>query len=470
MLFNSTEYLVFFLITLTIGWITVGRPNFRLWFLLFASYYFYVSNNHWLIILFLFVTLLVYVCALQMEKAQTEKSKKIYLWISVAGNLSILGFFKYFNFFATSVSDTLANIGYEASWVDLNIALPVGISFYTFQSISYGVDVYRGEIKAERSWKRFSFFISYFPQLVAGPIVRPKEFLPQLDVKPKLTKADFEFALVHIFRGLFKKIVLADILARFVSAGFTGQADTLTTWTGVLAFTFQIYFDFSGYSDLAIGCSRLMGYKIPENFRRPYMSTSITDFWRRWHISLSSWLRDYLYIPLGGNRQGARWKTFKNLMITMLLGGLWHGAAWHFIIWGGLQGLMLSVERALGISRKRGDAHSLNGLTILRILVVFILVNVSWIVFRADNNEIMWSIFRSMFILNGDNVISYGTILVMLIAVAGMLNQLIDEYWRFEEWYFRLPVFAKSAFYATVIVLVIIFNSGEAAPFIYFQF
>src|SRR5262249_53242719 len=304
---------------------------------------------------------------------------------AMAFNIGMLVFFKYCNFCGGSVGILLNLIGWPVHWVDLNILLPVGISFYTFESMSYTIDVYRGLIPAEKRWHRFAFFVSYFPHLIAGPILRPREFLPQLDQKPWIDLATFEEALYLIAKGLIKKIVLADLLGTFADKAFNHpeQVDCLAAWTGVLAFSFQIYYDFSGYTDLALGCARLMGFKLPENFNRPYVALSITDFWRRWHMTLSSWLRDYLYIPLGGSRMPTVLGVYRNLMITMVLGGLWHGAAWHFVLWGFLQGSFLVCERMLGWGTTQAGPPRL--LDMGRRVLVFAGVTGSWLVFRCED-------------------------------------------------------------------------------------
>jgi len=471
MLFNSIEYLFFFIIVLSLSWITIGIPKLRLWILLLASYYFYASNNYWLIVIFIFTTQFDYVCAIKLEDSTNEKVRKIFLLISLISNLSILCFFKYFNFFASSVFDVLSFIGYKASWVDINITLPVGISFYTFQSLSYVVDVYRREIKAVRQWPKFTFFVAYFPHMIAGPIIRPHYFLPQLEKTQKLTVAGLEFALTYIGRGLVKKIIFGDFLANYADKLYNNPADAdfITTWIGILAFTFQIYFDFSGYSDIAIGSAKLMGFDIPENFKRPYIAKTITDFWRRWHISLSSWLRDYLYIPLGGNRVDKKYKIYKNLMITMLLGGLWHGASWHFILWGGLQGGMLSVEKLTGIDKLNFKLLSVK--KILFIIFTFFFINLSWIVFRSHSMRDTICILSNSFrFKNTHTLFSYGECFAILISLIGLSSQYIDEYTDFYESYLKWPVWRKALVYSMVCVGVILFASSDVRPFIYFQF
>lgn len=472
MLFNSIEYLIFFISVLTFAWSTVRFPVFRICVLLLANYYFYASNNYWLIVVFFITTQIDYWCAILIEDSKSIKKKKVFLYFSVITNLCILGFFKYFNFFGETSVAIAKFFGIELSWVSLNVVLPLGISFYTFQSLAYTVDVYRGQIKAVRFWPKFSFFISYFPHIIAGPIIRPHYFLPQLDTKPALNFQQLETALMYIFRGLIKKMMFGDFLSNFADAAFNHpeSADLFASWLGVYAFTFQIYFDFSGYSDIAIGCARLMGYEIPENFHRPYMSKSVTEFWRRWHMSLSFWLRDYLYIPLGGNRGDKNYKVYRNLMITMLLGGLWHGAAWHFVVWGGLQGVFLCVEKYFNIGNYKSDDNAINFKKIMQIFFVFQFATFSWMIFRAESFSKFTELLRSMFSFNTDIIIFYGAIIAVLIILIGIINQFLDEYSSFTKWYLSMPIFSKATFYALVVFCVMLFKTEEVKQFIYFQF
>jgi alginate O-acetyltransferase complex protein AlgI len=471
MLFNSLEYLIFFFVILIFSWSSRGVPKIRIFTLLLANYYFYASNNYWLIFIFLFSTQIDYWCAILIEKTISNSKRKIYLTISVILNLLILGFFKYFNFFASSLVELANIIGYTPTWIDLNIVLPIGISFYTFQSLSYSIDVYRGDIKAVKTWVNYSFYNSFFPQLIAGPIIRPKDFLPQVESTPKLSKKDLDIGLTHVFRGLLKKIVLSDLLTEYADLAFNSSSEisSFLIVLGFYAFTFQIYFDFSGYSDIAIGSARLLGYKVPINFNRPYSSTSVTEFWKRWHISLSLWLRDYLYIPLGGNRVKRTYKTYRNLMITMLLGGLWHGASWHFIIWGAFQGIALSIEKLLGIKKNKTRVF-FNIKNFLKILLIFHFTVFSWIIFRADSISLILEVFQNLFNNSSVTFLNNKTVIVILLIVFGFSNQLFDEKYNFAQKFLnRSPTF-KIFFFAFVFFLCIIFNTEEVKPFIYFQF
>ncbi len=480
MLFNSGEYLLFFVLTLLLTWCLVGFPRLRLWVLLIASYYFYTVNNHWLIVLILISTQIDYFCGWCIAYASQERRRKFFLWLSIASNLGILGLFKYFNFFADSFTQLANLFGAQLSWVDLNIALPVGISFYTFQSMSYTIDVYRREIPHEPSWCRFSFYVAFFPQLIAGPIVRARDFLPQLGHRPQLDAAALEMALFRIMRGLLKKIVLADFLGYYADLAFNTpqQVSFAGAWLGVYAFTFQIYFDFSGYSDIAIGCSRLLGYHLPENFRRPYMAVSMSDFWRRWHISLSSWLRDYLYISLGGNRMKRRTGIYRNIMLTMLLGGLWHGAAINFVLWGAFHGLLLVGERILGLRHTpQYDTENQKPLLLLlqpgHLLHRFLLFNFiafTWLLFRSENVKILGELFYTLSHPTGTITITLGMALAWLLIFLGWCAQFLAEYVNIDGYILRWPTLLRGLAYAAAFFFICMFNAAGPTPFIYFQF
>lgn len=471
MIFSSLEYWIFFLAALVGGWLLAGRPQWRILFLLLASYYFYASNNGVLLIIILVSTALDYWLAMRIEDTPTPKERKKWLIISMVANLGILGFFKYANFFSQSVATLAAAAGHDPGWQPLDIILPVGISFYTFQSMSYTIDVFTGRLKAERSFVRFAFFIAFFPQLVAGPIVRARYFLHQIDEKPQVSPRALDAALYLIFFGLFKKIVLADTLAVYVDAAFSNpaQADALTAWLGLYAFAFQIYFDFSAYTDIAMGCARLLGFRLPPNFRRPYTAVSFTEFWRRWHLSLSFWLRDYLYKPLGGNRKGAV-RTYANLMITMLLGGLWHGAAWTFVLWGGLHGLLLAAEKKLGWDRLAHDYKGRPARRIVRSLVIFQLVVLTWLPFRAESWADFAAMVRALGRFDSAAVPTMGMAVCVLIMAAGLAAQWAGEAGSVKRAFLRLPLAVRASVYAGLAALIVVFAARGAQPFVYFQF
>ena len=467
--FNSLTYLFFYLATLVVSWSLAGIPKLRIWVVLFASLYFYGKNNSWLVFLLLAAIQIDYIAAKVIEDAPSPKKRKLFLTISIITNLSILGFFKYFNFFASSLTGAASILGIKLDWVDLKILLPVGISFYTFESMSYTIDVYQGKLKAIRSWYKYAFFVSYFPHLVAGPIVRPVDFMPQVERRATLKREQLEEGLILVFRGLAKKIVLADFLAKYANAAFEGPTNLsfVTALLGTYAFTFQIYFDFSGYSDIAIGCSRLEGFWLPDNFRRPYVARTITEFWRRWHISLSSWLRDYLYIPLGGGRMPTRAGVYRNLMITMVLGGLWHGAAWHFVLWGTVQGVLLVAEKHFGLAEVKED--HLTPRSLFRMFITFHLVCFSWILFRADTMRHLVDFLKAFGKVERPEQLSVGLGLVLVLGVGGVIAQLIGERVDVDKRFAKLPIPLKAGIYAGVAAAVTIFG-GSSSQFIYFQF
>lgn len=375
MVFTSWVFVVFFLCVLA-GLRLARTRSARQLVLLVASALFYAYARPWYLLLLATPSLIDYVCAIRIEDAADQRARKRWLLVSLVSNLGLLAYFKYTGFFADNVARLLG-----MTPPHLSIILPVGISFYTFKTLSYTIDVYRREIPASRALWQYTMFVMYFPELVAGPIVRASVFLPQMQrtLKPSWHRA--RVGLQVVLLGVTKKVLIADRLAVFADPVFTAPAGfaPLTVASAVVAYSLQIYCDFSGYSDIAIGISRIIGFDLPENFNMPYLSTSITEFWRRWHITLSSWLRDYLYIPLGGNRRG-RVRTYVNLMLTMLLGGLWHGAGWTFVVWGALHGVGLAVHKMWSgsIGRGRRPFHGVVGWTL-----TYAFVCVAWIFFRA---------------------------------------------------------------------------------------
>ena len=347
MLFNTAPFFLFLAVVLALFY--ASPRALRKYILLVASYFFYGCWNYKFIPLLLTLTAIDYTAGRWLEKVPPGPRRKMVLILSLCANLGFLGFFKFYNFLGSNLAWVMDK---PADAFFLNIVLPLGISFHTFQSMSYVIDVYRGQQQVVRNPIDYALFICFFPQLVAGPIVRARTFFHDFFNWQPPSAEDVSRGVLLLALGLTKKMAFADQFAKVANDYFknvSGNPGMLTAWSGVVAFGMQIYFDFSGYTDMAIGMAKLLGFHFPVNFRRPYLASSITDFWRRWHISLSTWLRDYLYIPLGGNRHG-RWMTYRNLMITMLLGGLWHGASWNFVIWGGYHGALLSVERVF-----RGD-------------------------------------------------------------------------------------------------------------------
>jgi alginate O-acetyltransferase complex protein AlgI len=383
MLFSSQVFIFYFLPLFALAY-AAASGRMRINVLTVFSLVFYGWWNWKFLFLILISTVLDYVCGLGIFKSQAPRVRRAFLVASIVGNLSLLGFFKYFMFFSGSLEEFCAywGLSYPVALASLQITLPIGISFYTFQTMSYTIDIYRGLAKPTRSFVDFACYVSMFPQLVAGPIVRYTHIERQLE-HPRFGAERIYAGCQFFILGLSKKVLIADQVSVLADAVF-GAADyaALSAWdvlAGVLAYSVQIYFDFSGYSDMAVGLGYFCGYEFPLNFDSPYKARSITEFWRRWHITLSTWLRDYLYIPLGGSRGGA-WRTYRNLTITMLLGGLWHGASWHFVAWGGFHGLLLMGERALGGRNPVGKLPP-----VLQRAATFALVCLGWILFRAPD-------------------------------------------------------------------------------------
>jgi alginate O-acetyltransferase complex protein AlgI len=464
MLFNTTQFFVFLGVVLSLFYTLPVR--WRKPLLLVASYWFYASWNPKFIPLLVSLTAIDYTAGRWIERAGPHR-KKLVLILSLCANLGFLGFFKYFNFMADNLAAVLGRAPHSFGF---DIVLPLGISFHTFQSMSYVVDVYRGEQAAIRNPIDYALFICFFPQLVAGPIVRAREFFRDLhNWRPPVSREVLSGALL-VLLGLTKKMALADQFARIADSYF-GSAGRhpgmLTAWGGVFAFAVQIYFDFSGYTDMAIGMARLLGFHFPMNFRRPYLAATITDFWRRWHMSLSRWLRDYLYISLGGNRHG-RLKTYRNLMLTMLLGGLWHGASWNFVVWGGFHGALLSLERMLGISPDAPPGR-LRWLYPLRAGLTFVLVSIGWVFFRAATlKDSVWIIGQMFGTEPGTPIIFRWQ---MWMAVIMLLLALLEEKFDWFERVVEAPAWVYASAVAVMLLAVeLIGVTDVSVPFVYFQF
>lgn len=440
MLFNTLAFLQFLAIVLA-GFYLLPVVLRKYW-LLAASYYFYGSWNLKFLWLLGGVTALDYLAGLWVARSE-GRQRKIGLILSLTANLSVLAFFKYFRFLT----------GHR---FDIDIVLPIGISFHIFQSMSYVVDVYRREQEPVRNPIDYALFLAFFPQLVAGPIVRAKVFFADLYPWTRPSAADVSRGVFLLALGLTKKMAFADNFAKVSDLYFNAATPTggiLDAWTATIAFGLQIYFDFSGYTDMAIGMAKLLGFHFPVNFRRPYLAGSITDFWRRWHISLSTWLRDYLYIPLGGNRN----HTYRNLMLTMLLGGLWHGASWNFVIWGGYHGALLALERALGLGEPRWR--------LLRAPITFALVMIGWVFFRAQTFSGAWATVKLLFVGPlGKSLFEpwhWG-----LFAVAA--TYAIVEEWRDNDDH---PAVAYALLLGFMLFVLEIFAVTDVEiPFVYFQF
>jgi len=478
MVFNSVTFLIFLAVTLSLYY----RLNHRgqNWLLLVASYIFYGWWDFRFAFLLLATSLLDYWFALWIDQSSDRGRRKLFLTLSIVLNMGVLCLFKYFNFFAESFEAVLRAFGMQPSFPILNVILPIGISFYTFLSMSYTIDVYRGEIPASRSPVDFLLYVCFFPHLVAGPIVRASYLLPQCQ-KPRVINPDeVTNGIWLILMGYVKKVVIADQLAQFVNWGFSGTSAPFpdaNAWLVIYAFAFQIYGDFSGYSDIARGLSKLMGFELVENFRAPYLITNPSAFWRHWHISLSTWLRDYLYIPLGGNRFG-EFKTYRNLMITMVLGGLWHGAGAAYLLWGFYHGLMLSVHRwwtqAVRKKTPGSDAEGFSWRRLLRIILFFHLTCIGWLLFRAgalpreiSQVQVLKDYLVSMFNFSFHNGIHPTAQAVLLLGLLALFFQARHEMMNnFSKWPDRWKTLSIASSLAAIFSLGIF----EGSQFIYFQF
>ncbi|NCO53921.1 MAG: MBOAT family protein [Bacteroidetes bacterium CG02_land_8_20_14_3_00_31_25] len=489
MLFSSLFFWGFFAITL-FGYSFIYKKHWlRNTYLFILSLFFYYKSGGYFFSLLVFTTIVDYSVGFALGKSKTKFTRKFLIIISVAANLLVLAYFKYSYFFVDITNNLLGTnfkvVNLLADWTNSltglyfdidSIILPVGISFYTFQSMSYTIDVYRKKLAPVKSIIDFGFFVTFFPQLVAGPIVRASEFIPQLYLDYKLTKREFGYALFLILNGLIKKMVISDYISmNFVDRVFDNPMaySGFENLTGVYGYGLQIYCDFSGYTDIAIGVALLLGFRLPINFNSPYKASNITDFWRRWHISLSTWLRDYLYITLGGNRKG-KFRTYFNLMLTMVLGGLWHGANIRFIIWGTIHGVALALHKiwlSVFSSHKKQSAI----LRMLGVFVTFNLVCFAWLFFRAHSlNDVSIMLnqiaFSFQFSLIPVVVRSYW--LIFTILFAGFFIHWLPSNFKekYRGWFIETPVWLKVII--TVIVVIIIFQakSSNVQPFIYFQF
>src|SRR3954468_3605469 len=423
MLFNSLTFVVFFLVVLAAYW-SMRSWEARKNLLLVASYIFYGAWNPPFAALLFATTALDFYRGRKMGNIQTPAERRVWLVISVAVNLSMLGFFKYGNFLLENFEWVLARGGIQYKPPHLDVFLPIGISFYTFHSLSYTLDIYRGVMRPTRSLRDFTLAVSFFPQLVAGPIVRAGDFLPQLEHPPKPQNGRFIWGLLLMTLGLFEKVVLADTMLSGAADsvfGYGGPLQAIDAWAGVMAFAGQIFFDFAGYSTCAIGAALCLGFHLKDNFRFPYAAVGFSDFWRRWHISLSTFLRDYLYIPLGGNRQGAA-RAMVNLIIVMFLGGLWHGAAWTFVVWGLIHGFMLVIEPFLRTATKGATWKDSLPVQLLLCLVTYVIVCIAWVFFRAANFPAAALILGAMAgkIPVGEAILSGREILQVALVVFGL--------------------------------------------------
>jgi alginate O-acetyltransferase complex protein AlgI len=470
MIFNSFIFWGFFAVVLLLYWRLPLRGQNHL--LLVASYIFYGYWDWRYLGLLAASTIVDYYVGYYLVRIDDARQRKLLIIISIVMNLTFLGFFKYFGFFVDSFADLLRTMGFEPHLPVLHIVLPVGISFYTFQSMAYTIDVYRGVTKPASSLFNFALFVSYFPQLVAGPIERSHELLPQLENERRYRSGAFAEGLYHILLGLFKKVIVADNLAPIANQVFDTPAANLTgteMMIGVWAFAFQIYGDFSGYSSIAQGVSKWLGIDLSYNFRMPYFSRSPSEFWQRWHISLSQWLRDCLYIPLGGNRRGPT-RTYINLFLTMLLGGLWHGANWTFLAWGAWQGLLLIAYRLMGTETFEKPASNV-AVSALQRVAMFHFVCIGWIFFRAES-------IGQAFAMIG--ALGHGFAITDFASYAGTLLAFFVAPLLVYEWHvyrrrdmtlaLSQPAWQRVMIYGYLAAMVVIFPPLAQQVFIYFQF
>jgi alginate O-acetyltransferase complex protein AlgI len=468
MLFNSLTFLVFFVIVFTLHRLMPGWGAKKL-LLLIASYVFYAAWNPPYVFILLFSTTLDWWLARLVWKSEGQTRRRVLLTLSLVANLALLGFFKYGNFLLDNTQLLLDTLGVHYAPPALDIVLPIGISFYTFASLSYTIDVYRREIDGDASYLDYALFVSFFPHLVAGPIVRARQLLPQIKLPRSASRDQLGWGLCLVVIGLFTKTVLADsVFAPVVDAAYANTAPgAFESWAAVLGFSGQIYCDFAGYSLCAIGLALCFGFEFPDNFHYPYGARGFSDFWRRWHITLSTWLRDYLYVPLGGNRHGEA-RTYMNLMLTMLIGGLWHGAAWTFVIWGGLHGAYLAIERA--VRGKTRDVVLPASKDWLFTAFTFLMVTLTWIPFRAHDAHSAANVFSGLWRGGepGQDLAS------LLMCYAGMGLLLAWHAWNrdisLEQRFGRFSTTLQAALIGGCLVSMFLCSGGDERAFIYFQF
>jgi len=477
MIFNSIDFGIFFIIVFLLNTFVFNKNlKYRNIFLLVVSYFFYGWWDWRFLILIFFSSMLDFFLGKKIDEEQNPVNRKWLLAVSLGINLGLLGFFKYAGFFVESFTAAFTFLGFPIKSYAINIILPVGISFYTFQTLSYTWDIYKRQLKPNHDVLRFLAFVSFFPQLVAGPIERASHLLPQFDSIKKINYQQLRSGFLLMAVGFFKKIVIADRLARFVDPAFADY-DQLAGYSAIIAilfFTLQLYFDFSAYSNIAIGCGRMLGFELSLNFNKPYLSTSFSDFWRRWHISLSSWFKDYVYIPLGGNKSG-KFFTIRNFLIVFLLSGLWHGASWNFVLWGLFNGLFLIILDPF--------VNKFNKFTLGKLfagIIVFSCWALSLVLFRTSNFEQAKIIYSQIFIISSKTIDSYGLSIKELnftftILIFYFILEWIElNFSSLSDWLFKRNLILRWAVYILIILSIIILGSYGSEmndkQFIYFQF
>lgn len=474
MLFYSPEFLLFLPVAFAVYWWLLRTRTSKLTFMLLASYVFYMSWSPKLIVLLLGSTLIDYYAVVWMQRTEDPWTRRALLGASIVFNLGMLSTFKYANFFLHDVAAPLTG------WTPprLDIVLPLGISFYTFETLSYVIDCYYKKTKPFETLGDYAVFISFFPHLIAGPIIRPKQFRPQLKELRTLLGSDVHVGAAWFFLGLVKKLVVADRLSLYADPVFAAPAahGTLAAWAGVAAYAGQIYFDFSGYSDMAVGLARLFCFELPMNFRTPYLSRNVAEFWKRWHISLSSWLRDYLYAPLRGLADG-EWANYAAVFMTMFLGGLWHGANWTFVAWGSFHGGLLMAHRALHLHagplwKPAAARVPLPVREVLCRVLVFALACVGWVFFRAQTFGVAFDILGRMFrpVAGAAPSALVPALLLVMFAYDLVAYRAETADWDLEGFWLGLPAWARVGVYAAALVVILVFTPMDARPFIYFQF
>ncbi len=475
MTFSSFEFLIFFAIVY--GLYVVSTHRLQNMLLLVASYVFYGAWDWRFLSLIWISTAIDFWVGKRLETTRAERTRRLLVAISVVANLGMLGVFKYYNFFAGSLQELAGAFGWRIDWTTMKIVLPVGISFYTFQTLSYTLDIYRRKLKPTNNLIDFALFVAFFPQLVAGPIERAAKLLPRVASPRRITPEFFSRGAFLILLGLVKKMVVADGMATAVNTISGASVENISgvdVWVGTYLFAVQIYCDFSGYSDIARGLAKMLGFDLMVNFNIPYISTSPREFWRRWHISLSTWLRDYLYISLGGSRRGGIF-TYRNLMLTMLLGGLWHGAAWNFVIWGFFHGALLCIQRLTGAGVESGERPRGFGPVlwwVARLVFFFHVTCIGWMLFRAqslkqvaDFGRLMFTDFLN-FTLHVPRIPFSASVAFLVLLILELFQAHTGTSHFYQRWYRPL----RTLVYAVLLILLLMGLSNAPSQFIYFQF